>query len=459
MKKTFYDLLGVAPGVDRHQIVAAYRRRTTGPAAALLDEQQRAFLNEAFSVLSDPKRRAAYDASLAEAAAGPALGSATYPDEIDRPPAAGRKWLILGLIALAAAVGVWQMRRTPAPKPVRVPAGSELTAQSTAEAAAADSPRIIRARPAVAELPATPVDTADSGEKSTEALFALLAPSIGLVTASSPGKITRMIGSGVVIGDASLITNCHVVDGYDTLRVKVGGQVYDARLDVADEEFDLCRLTVPGLRAPVVRIGETAAVRVGQKVVAIGAPAGLELTISEGIVSSLRPVSEGTVIQTTAPISPGSSGGGLFDTSGRLIGINTLTHRFGQNLNFAYPADWIRQMRNRSAHSSVREEATSGGGTPGTNRPKSGEDTAKTRLVGRWHCFRPDLGRHVEAEFFADSTFTITGLGGARSGRYTITATTLNLYGAGGDSIRVEEFSAGRMVLVDNRVRIACDRL
>lgn len=456
MKKTFYDLLGVAPGVERDQIVAAYRRRTTGPAAALLDEQQRAFLNEAFSVLSDPKRRAAYDATLV-AAAEPAFGSVTHPDEIGLPPSAGRKWLVLGLVALAAAVGVWQMRRAHAPKPAVAPAAAVSAGKSATESTAESVPRIIRARPAAADLP-PPADTSDDGSKSTEALFALLAPSTGLVTASSSGRNAKTIGSGVVIGDASLITNCHVVDGHDTIRVKIGGQSYDARPDVADEEFDLCRLTVPGLRAPAVRIGETAAVRVGQKVVAIGAPAGLELTISEGIVSSLRPVSEGTVIQTTAPISPGSSGGGLFDTSGRLIGINTLTHRFGQNLNFAYPADWIQQMRNRSAHSSIREEATSGG-APGPNRPKPSEDTAKTRLVGRWHCFRPDLGRHVEAEFFADNTFTITGLGGTRSGRYAITATTLNLYGAGGDSVKVEEFSAGRMVLVDNRVRIACDRL
>ena len=88
-------------------------------------------------------------------------------------------------------------------------------------------------------------------------------------------------------------------------------------------------------------------VRTGQKVFAIGAPQGLELTISEGIVSSLRETKLGTVIQTTAPISPGSSGGGLFNVSGQLIGITTFQSKTGQNLNFAVPADWIAQMEPR----------------------------------------------------------------------------------------------------------------
>jgi S1-C subfamily serine protease len=116
---------------------------------------------------------------------------------------------------------------------------------------------------------------------------------------------------------------------------------------IADEQLDLCALDVARLDAPQVTVASASVLRTGQRVYAIGAPQGLELTISEGIVSSLRQVDEGTLIQTTAPVSPGSSGGGLFTADGRLVGIVTFQYREGQNLNFALPADWIDAMRNR----------------------------------------------------------------------------------------------------------------
>ena len=84
---------------------------------------------------------------------------------------------------------------------------------------------------------------------------------------------------------------------------------------------------------------------VGLEVIAIGNPQGLSNTVSTGIVSAVRRVdSHTTVIQTTAPISPGSSGGGLFDLQSRLIGITSFLHTGGQSLNFAYPARYIKPL-------------------------------------------------------------------------------------------------------------------
>jgi hypothetical protein len=80
---------------------------------------------------------------------------------------------------------------------------------------------------------------------------------------------------------------------------------------------------------------------VGERVYAIGAPEGLELTLSEGLVSGLRSRGNFRVIQTTAPVSHGSSGGGLFDSQGKLVGITTFSFHEGQNLNFAIPTEWI----------------------------------------------------------------------------------------------------------------------
>jgi S1-C subfamily serine protease len=103
-----------------------------------------------------------------------------------------------------------------------------------------------------------------------------------------------------------------------------------------------------GYSAPAVVIGSTKTLKVGAKVYAIGAPKGLELTLSDGIVSSLREVDGGQYIQTTAAISPGSSGGGLFDENGALVGLTTFYLAEGQNLNFAVPVEWVKELPKRS---------------------------------------------------------------------------------------------------------------
>ena len=185
--------------------------------------------------------------------------------------------------------------------------------------------------------------------RNAEELFAELAPSIARILVADANGNPVASGSGVVIDRATVITNCHVTSRGPRINVLVGKESYAATIDVADEEFDLCRLGVAGLSAPAVTIGSVSALRTGQTVYALGAPLGLNLTLSNGIVSSLREVPGGTVIQTTAPVSPGSSGGGLFDSGGQLVGINTFQNRFGQNLNFAVPADWISEMRPRTA--------------------------------------------------------------------------------------------------------------
>jgi hypothetical protein len=116
---------------------------------------------------------------------------------------------------------------------------------------------------------------------------------------------------------------------------------FRARLEKADVDHDLCLLSVPGLKAPPAQRGESLHLQIGQAVYAIGSPEGLELTISEGLVSSIREHEKFRAIQTSAAISPGSSGGGLFDDTGHLIGITTFSMKDGQNLNFAVPVEWI----------------------------------------------------------------------------------------------------------------------
>jgi len=164
---------------------------------------------------------------------------------------------------------------------------------------------------------------------------------------NAKGKVQSM-GSGVVLPDGDVVTNCHVIKGASRLKVRIGNKEHPATLRYSDWDRDVCSLSIASLSAPAVVVGSTKTLKVGAKVYAIGAPKGLELTLSDGIVSSLREVEGGHYIQTTAAISPGSSGGGLFDENGALVGLTTFYFTEGQNLNFAVPVEWVNELAKRS---------------------------------------------------------------------------------------------------------------
>ena len=110
-----------------------------------------------------------------------------------------------------------------------------------------------------------------------------------------------------------------------------------------------------GLTAKPAQLGQTSRLKVGEPVYAVGAPRGLELSLSDGIVSQLRG-GPPPFIQTTAAISPGSSGGGLFDAEGRLVGFTTLYIEGGQSLNFAMPVEWVGDIQQGKKAAQGRSE-------------------------------------------------------------------------------------------------------
>ncbi|MBE0604289.1 MAG: trypsin-like peptidase domain-containing protein [Deltaproteobacteria bacterium] len=185
---------------------------------------------------------------------------------------------------------------------------------------------------------------------NSEAVFRKASPSVVTVKifTGDDKQLTKM-GSGVVFGPGTVATNRHVVESGGVIRVTDQGREYAATVLYADREYDLCALSVPGLAAPAVELASFRTIRTGQRVYAIGAPRGLELSISDGLVSGIRSYGEFPLIQTNAPISKGSSGGGLFDTEGRLVGITTASVIDGQNINFALVSDLIPQLPTRSA--------------------------------------------------------------------------------------------------------------
>lgn len=174
------------------------------------------------------------------------------------------------------------------------------------------------------------------------------------------GKLVAQ-GSGVVIAPGVVISNCHVFKDASTATVRYDQRRFPALRLHSDRERDLCSFSITGLTAAPVNMGSTAPIEVGDRAYAIGAPQGFELSLSDGLISSLRPVDGGRMLQITVPISPGSSGGGLFDSEGRLIGITTLYLKESQQVNFAVPVEWVRELPRRqskgAAQPSLREHA------------------------------------------------------------------------------------------------------
>ncbi|HEX7953014.1 MAG TPA: trypsin-like peptidase domain-containing protein [Burkholderiales bacterium] len=178
--------------------------------------------------------------------------------------------------------------------------------------------------------------------KTHHAIFLVIVTSgdIGVVDVTAQG-------SAVLIAPGRFVTNCHVLErGKEFVISRREDKVVErVRLVNYEKGRDLCELDLahprPGFDKPV-EIAPPDSLRIGAPVFAIGSPRGLELSISNGIVAGFREANNGMrLIQTTAPFSPGSSGGGLFDDQGRLVGITTLIAKDSQNLNFAVPAQYI----------------------------------------------------------------------------------------------------------------------
>lgn len=471
MKNTFYQILGVDPRASISDIKAAYTKRLAAMqrGSALQDVNSPTLLREAYETLSDTERRAAYDASLMRQ---PARTATRHAEETSGNAHWGI-WMLAGGVVVAFAV--WWLHR-PAPAQVTVPGPSPAVAESStspasvvANAAGAGAEPVepaaeatddsAIAAPATAApgtvVPAAPEAHAivDAPARSAENVFAEVSPSVARVNVMDASGRAVVLGSGVVIDKEALITACHVAEAGAKLEVKLGEVVLPANLQLADEALDLCRLNVPGLRAPAVAIGSVTSLHPGQTVYAIGAPAGLELTISQGIVSALRKVDEGTIIQTSTPISPGSSGGGLFDISGHLVGITTFQHRYGQNLNFALPADWVSQMRARKAALNSVAHRTLANGQAQAN-PQA------DLIVGQWLCRDWTSGLSGQYRFEADGNLGIV-LSDGRSValNYRVLGKALQLsdskYGA---DLAIAELTERKMVLHGRDKSLACER-
>lgn len=161
-------------------------------------------------------------------------------------------------------------------------------------------------------------------------------------------------GSGVVLDNGIIVTNFHVVE--DGFRYGIvfndtdEGREHRTSSWINIDLFrDICILPSPIFNARGAKLGNSDTLKLGEKVVAIGSPLGFKNTVSEGIISGFRKIDGYNYIQITAPISPGSSGGGLFNSRGELIGITTLKVIDGESLNFAIPINEVKTIINSKA--------------------------------------------------------------------------------------------------------------
>jgi len=152
------------------------------------------------------------------------------------------------------------------------------------------------------------------------------------------------LGSGFFVDDDLVATNLHVVEGASGGYAKIVGE--KRKYDIAgfvgiDPQRDLVLLKITAAQAPFLSLGDSRRVAVGDEIYAIGNPQGLEGTFSQGIISGIRKVGKDILLQITAAISPGSSGGPILNAQGEVIGVAVATFRGGQNLNFAIPSSYL----------------------------------------------------------------------------------------------------------------------
>ena len=265
----------------------------------------------------------------------PAGPAATVTLAKPKPPYASPRFLaaVGGVIILLLAIwGINDLRQTKATS-----SGSVESIQSNATSNAGSSANN-------AQEPAPPAPSVPRLLSPQEIYQNESAGMILIETYDDEGR-KRGLGSGFVVSsDGTAITNYHVIRGASRATVKFGDGTVGSVNGVAsyDKNRDLAVIQITPPPTTVLEIGDSDRVQVGDKVVAIGSPLGLQNTMSVGIVSALR----SGVIQMSDPISPGSSGGAVLDEHGKVVGVAAAYVAAGQNLNFAIPINWAKPYLN-----------------------------------------------------------------------------------------------------------------
>jgi hypothetical protein len=192
------------------------------------------------------------------------------------------------------------------------------------------------------------VCAAPAQDKTAKQIAQAAFPSTVLLTTQDAAGQPLLIGSGFFVAEHVIATNFHVIRGAANGSGRLVGQRSNFSISGVigvDKGRDLALLNVDA-KAPALHLAGSGPAEVGDTVYAVGNPEGLEGTFSQGLVSGIRRRGPDTILQITAPLSPGSSGGPILNAKGEVVGVAVSTWTEGQNLNFAVPVAYLAQLLN-----------------------------------------------------------------------------------------------------------------
>jgi serine protease Do len=327
-KQSLYEILGVPREASTADIDAAYERRKAElEGSGSTDSNAMALLRDARDALRNPARRASYDASLTAAearqVADEKAGKNAPPVVVEDVETQERKlpWLPIGIGLVILLIVVVVMSR----------GGKPETAEKHTEAMPGTTPATAPAPPPPAKKSGTEIiaDASTSGGQVLSYSMSGQAIPVGLAVSTEPG---------------TMITTCHGLPAGAKLVVRVQEMSYPADLLTTDEVLDLCRLQVAGFSTRPVKVA-TVPAKAGDAIFAVGADAAGKYAATAGTIKNVLDTTEGKLLELSMPVGQFSSGGGVFNDMGELVGIEMFQHRSG--LSVAYPASWIAEMKSR----------------------------------------------------------------------------------------------------------------
>jgi serine protease Do len=323
-KKSLYEILGVEPDANEMDISLAHQRRTYElKRIAQPDPNALGLVQQAFEILSNPKRRAAYDESLvtrSEQAAAAGQATDLVVEEGDEDDVR-RKWLVPA-IALAVVVVV---------------AAFFVLRSGSSREKAAPAP--------VAEAP-KPTPPPPPQPLRAEQILPTAMRASGLLLSYGMSGNAVPLGIAFSLDPGTVVTTCHGMAAGSKLVFRQGAETMSAELTVVDEDLDLCKLAVPGLAAKPLTVASEEP-KAGDKVFVLGVNAKGDFALTEGIVKQVRAAGENRVVELSTPIAPTGSGGAVLDAFGKVIGVATTPHGFGPGVNAAISSASLPQMRSR----------------------------------------------------------------------------------------------------------------
>jgi S1-C subfamily serine protease len=274
---------------------------------------------------------------------------------------------------------------------------------------------------------------------SGSSIYSTYSPSVFYIQ----NEKSKSIGTGSLIDSEGLIlTNYHVIEKADSVKVWLKPDsnnkyrdAYSGKVIYANKAKDLALVKVNGLpkNIKVIQLGDTADVKIGDDVYAIGHPEGLPWSFTKGLVSQIRNnfkwgydktnCCEAKVIQTQTPINPGNSGGPLFNTDGKLVGINTYKKQ-GENLNFAVSADDAKDFIKNKSQYIYKEGQAAAGSVSTEQRQKSAStnwvlakfpdaipySSKKDGIIDMWYLKNPKTGKYDKAYVDIKRSGVVDGL-------------------------------------------------